>query len=93
MGHIVSDTPKKHGETQCIGLKKREEKIVLPLIYYGGILCLQLRKPSHKDLLNMGKNTIFITPGTGWDPSMNENDDMVPGKVAIKQEDNEAVDV
>ena len=93
LGHIVSNTPEKSGETQCIVLKKGEGEIVLSLIYYRGILCLCLRKPSHEMLWNMGKEAILITPGPGWDPSVDENDEKVPSRVAIKHDDNELADV
>ena len=54
---------------------------------------MPLKKPNKEDLQTMGKEAILITPGLGWDPSVDENDEMVPGRVAIKQADSELADV
>ena len=54
-----------------------------------------LRKLSYKDVQTMGEKAFLLTPGSEWDLLVDKNneDEKVPNKVVIKQENNEPADV
>ena len=64
-GYSVRDRLKEYGGSQYIKLKQGAQEIVLPLIFFGGILCTQLRKLAEEEVQEMVETAILLTPSSG----------------------------
>ena len=59
-GVIVEDTSNKHCGNQCLIILDTGRSIIIPLVFDGGIIKINLQKPTEEDLFALSVN--WLTP-------------------------------